>query len=49
VAAHKRPSNRLSVADWLQADYTLLAEQGVRALKIERLCQQVGATRGSFY
>jgi AcrR family transcriptional regulator len=49
VAAHKRPSNRLSVADWLQAGYTLLAEQGVRALKVERLCQQVGATRGSFY
>lgn len=27
----------------------LLAEQGVRALKIENLCRQVGATRGSFY
>src|ERR1700760_4278160 len=48
VAARK-PSARLSADDWLQAGYTLLAEEGVRALKIERLCQQVGATRGSFY
>jgi AcrR family transcriptional regulator len=39
----------LSVSDWLEAGYALIAEEGVRALKIERLCQQVGATRGSFY
>jgi AcrR family transcriptional regulator len=45
----RQPQSRRSVADWLQAGYTLLAEQGVRALKIETLCQQVGVTRGSFY
>jgi AcrR family transcriptional regulator len=45
----KPPSTRLSVEDWLQAGYTLLAEQGVRALKVENLCQQAGVTRGSFY
>src|SRR5215813_10174247 len=39
----------LSVSDWLEAGYTLIAEEGARAVKIERLCQQVGATRGSFY
>jgi AcrR family transcriptional regulator len=49
VGPQKSPSTRLSVDDWLEAGYTLLAEQGARALKIERLCQQVGATRGSFY
>ena len=48
VAAQK-PHSRLSVEDWLQAGYTLLAEQGVRALKVDRLCQQAGVTRGSFY
>src|ERR1700738_5212017 len=48
VAARK-PQSRLSVEDWLQAGYTLLAEQGVRALKIETLCRRVGVTRGSFY
>ncbi|WP_196772710.1 TetR/AcrR family transcriptional regulator [Mycobacterium colombiense] len=29
--------------------YTVLAHEGVRALKVERLCQQAGVTRGSFY
>ena len=49
VAARKPPSTRLSVEDWLEEGYTLLAEHGVRALKVERLCQQAGVTRGSFY
>jgi AcrR family transcriptional regulator len=49
VVARTPPSARLSVEDWLQAGYAVLAEHGVRALKVERLCQQVGATRGSFY
>jgi AcrR family transcriptional regulator len=49
VAEPKPPSTRLTVADWLQAGYTLLAEQGVRALKVESLCRQMGVTRGSFY
>ncbi len=49
MTARKPPSTRLSVDDWLQAGYTLLAEEGVRALKVERLCRQAGVTRGSFY
>lgn len=49
VTARKPPSTRLSVEDWLKAGDTLLAEQGGRALKVERLCQQAGVTRGSFY
>ncbi|WP_407688131.1 TetR/AcrR family transcriptional regulator [Mycobacterium sp. HUMS_1102779] len=49
MTARKPPSTRLSVEDWLKAGYTLLAEQGSRALKVERLCQQAGVTRGSFY
>jgi AcrR family transcriptional regulator len=48
-AARKSQGTPLSVSDWLEAGYALIAEEGVRALKIERLCQQVGATRGSFY
>ena len=42
------PGN-LTADDWVQAGYALLASDGMRALKIERLCEQVGATRGSFY
>ncbi len=49
MTARKPPSTRLSIEDWLQAGYTLLAEQGVRALKVDRLCRQAGVTRGSFY
>ena len=49
MAQPKTSSPRLSVDDWLQAGYALIAEQGIRALKIENLCRQIGATRGSFY
>ncbi|BCZ23904.1 TetR/AcrR family transcriptional regulator [Mycobacterium senriense] len=45
----KQPSTRLSAEDWLEVGYTVLAREGVRALKVERLCQQAGVTRGSFY
>ena len=43
------PSTRLTVEDWLQVGYALLAAEGARAIKVERLCQQAGVTRGSFY
>jgi AcrR family transcriptional regulator len=49
VGVRKQPSTRLSAEDWLEVGYTVLAEEGVRALKVERLCQQAGVTRGSFY
>ncbi|OBH59666.1 TetR family transcriptional regulator [Mycobacterium mantenii] len=45
----KPPSTRLSAEDWLEVGYTVLANEGVRALKVERLCQEAGVTRGSFY
>jgi AcrR family transcriptional regulator len=40
---------RLSVDDWVQAGYEILAEEGIKALKLDRLCARVGATKGSFY
>lgn len=46
---HKQSSTRLSAEDWLEVGYNVLAHEGVRALKVERLCQQAGVTRGSFY
>jgi AcrR family transcriptional regulator len=42
-------SNRLSVDDWLQAGYAILAEEGIKALKIDRLCARLEVTKGSFY
>jgi len=41
--------NRLSVDDWIQAGYAILAAEGIKALKIDRLCAQLGVTKGSFY
>ena len=48
-AVRKGTPGNLTADDWVQAGYALLAVDGMRALKIERLCEQVGATRGSFY
>ncbi|MGV0875373.1 TetR/AcrR family transcriptional regulator [Mycolicibacterium sp. XJ879] len=46
--ANERVS-RLSVDSWIEAGYTILAEEGIKALKLDRLCARVGATKGSFY
>jgi AcrR family transcriptional regulator len=41
--------SRLGLDDWVQAGYELLAEEGIKALKIDRLCVRLGVTKGSFY
>lgn len=48
-AAGNTAANRLSVDDWIQAGFAILAEEGIKALKIDRLCARVGVTKGSFY
>ncbi|MGV0850786.1 TetR/AcrR family transcriptional regulator [Mycolicibacterium phlei] len=45
----KARSSRLTVEDWVQAGFAILAEEGIKALKLETLCARVGATKGSFY
>ncbi|WP_280500357.1 TetR/AcrR family transcriptional regulator [Nocardia farcinica] len=47
--ARARGAVQLTVDDWLQAGYTVLAEQGFRALKVDELCRRLGVTKGSFY
>lgn len=47
--AGKRISHRVGVDDWIRAGYALLAEEGIKALKIDRLCERLGVTKGSFY
>ncbi|MFW0788129.1 TetR/AcrR family transcriptional regulator [Gordonia sp. CPCC 205333] len=44
-----RTPGPLSADDWLAVGYRLLAEDGIAALKIDRLCERAGVTRGSFY
>lgn len=45
----ERRATRLSVADWLDAAMDVLIEDGAGAIKISRLCQHLGVTKGSFY
>jgi len=39
----------LSVDDWIQAGFAILAAEGIKALKIDRLCRHLAVTKGSFY
>ncbi|NDJ51550.1 MAG: TetR/AcrR family transcriptional regulator [Chloroflexi bacterium] len=40
---------QLTRQDWLRHGLSILAEQGVDALRIGNLCTQLGVTKGSFY
>ncbi|RDH79832.1 TetR/AcrR family transcriptional regulator [Mycolicibacterium moriokaense] len=42
-------TSRLTVDDWVQAGFEILAEEGITALKIDRLCTRLAVTKGSFY
>lgn len=41
--------SRLKVDDWLQAGYAIVADEGLHALKLDRLCRRLNVTKGSFY
>lgn len=47
--AAKPGSSRLSSDDWLDGALHLLAREGVSAIRIPRLCAELGVTKGSFY
>ncbi len=42
-------SSRLGVEDWIRAALDVMAEDGVKGVTIQRLCQRLGVTIGSFY
>jgi AcrR family transcriptional regulator len=42
-------AHRLSADDWIQAGFELLAAGGPNALRVDRLCERLGVTKGSFY
>ncbi|MCG7592555.1 TetR/AcrR family transcriptional regulator [Mycobacterium sp. PSTR-4-N] len=42
-------ARRLTADDWIEAGYALVADAGVEALKLDRLCAHLGVTKGSFY
>jgi AcrR family transcriptional regulator len=42
-------TSRLTVDDWVKAGFGILAQEGITALKIDRLCSRLDVTKGSFY
>ena len=48
-SAVRGASGRLSIDDWTERALALLMDEGVGAIKINRLCADLGVTKGSFY
>ncbi|OZC49278.1 TetR family transcriptional regulator [Rhodococcus sp. 06-621-2] len=44
-----RRTTRLSVDDWIDASFELMATDGVSGVKITKLCERLEVTKGSFY
>lgn len=42
-------AGRLTTEDWTARALQLLVDEGVGALKVARLCRELGVTKGSFY
>ena len=42
-------NERLGKSDWVEAGLKALADQGVEAVRVERLAEALGVTKGSFY
>jgi AcrR family transcriptional regulator len=40
---------RLSASDWVDAGFTILGEDGINGVKIDRMAERLGVTKGSFY
>jgi hypothetical protein len=46
--ARTRSAGRLSVDAWIHEGVTIIAEEGLNALNVDRLCERLGVTKGSF-
>ena len=40
---------RLTVNDWVTVGFAILGEQGIKGIKIDRMAERLGVTKGSFY
>jgi AcrR family transcriptional regulator len=45
----RRVRRRLSREDWIETALAALAEEGIEGVRIDRLCRDLGVTKGSFY
>lgn len=48
-ATKTKKSTRLTLDDWVDAAFDLLVREGASGVKITRLCEELGVTKGSFY
>ena len=44
-----RGTTRLAAEDWIRAALDVMVEEGIGGVKIQRLCDRLGVTKGSFY
>ena len=49
TTAEKSGSSRLGADDWLRAALEIMVDEGISGVKIHRLCDRLGVTKGSFY
>ena len=42
-------STRLGAEDWVRAAFEIMVTDGIAGVKIPRLCERLGVTKGSFY
>lgn len=49
MSPRRGAGHRLSVDDWIQAGFDILADAGPTALRVDALCDRLGVTKGSFY
>jgi AcrR family transcriptional regulator len=49
VSDHTVTAVRLSADDWVRAALDAMVDEGIGGVKIQRLCDRLGVTKGSFY
>ncbi len=49
MASPRSSERRLSIDDWIEAGFALLTDGGPNALRIDKLCERLQVTKGSFY
>jgi AcrR family transcriptional regulator len=49
MAPPRGSGHRLTADDWIEAGFAVLADSGPNALRIDRLCERLSVTKGSFY
>ena len=42
-------TTRLSASDWVDVGFAFLGEEGIQGIKIDRMAERLGVTKGSFY